>query len=105
MIRVGSIAIATRRTGVCDAGERGVCYEVYSLHQRPGYSFIFELGRYDGFSPEEVALMLQLTGEVCDAVAGYQFVNVTHLDADFRRGLFDVALPLAEVLRRRARLR
>ena len=30
-IQVGSLAIATRASGVCDAGERGVCYEVYTL--------------------------------------------------------------------------
>ena len=30
-LRVGSLAIAKRTTGVCDAGERGVCYEEYTL--------------------------------------------------------------------------
>ena len=64
-IQVGSIALATRASGVCDAGERGVCYEVYALGGRPGYSFIFDQGRYDGFSPEDVALFLTITGEVC----------------------------------------
>lgn len=49
-IQVGTIAIATRASGVCDVGETGVCYEVYELAGRPGYSFIFERGRYDGFS-------------------------------------------------------
>jgi hypothetical protein len=28
VIQVGSLAIATRASGVCDVGERGVCYEV-----------------------------------------------------------------------------
>jgi hypothetical protein len=55
-IQVGSLAIATRASGVCDVGERGVCDEVYALGGRPGYSFLFEQGRYDGFSPEDVAL-------------------------------------------------
>jgi len=32
-IQVGSLAIATRASGVCDVGERGVCDEVYALGQ------------------------------------------------------------------------
>ena len=90
--QVGSIAIATRTTGVCDIGERGVCYEVYVLGGRPGYSFIFASGRYDGFSPDEVAAMLMITGDVCVSVRDYQFTNVTQLDRDFRRGVFAEAL-------------
>jgi len=86
--QVGSIAIATRTTGVCDIGERGVCYEVYVLGGRPGYSFIFESGRYDGFSPDEIGLMLTITSDVCASVRDYQFTNVTVLERDFRRGVF-----------------
>jgi hypothetical protein len=71
------VAIATRQSGVCDPGERGVCYEVYELGGRPGYSFIFEKGRYDGFSPEEVAMLLEVTPTVCHTVTDYQFRNVT----------------------------
>jgi hypothetical protein len=70
-IQVGSLAIATRASGVSDMGERGVCYEVYTLGGRPGYSLLFEQGRYDGFSPEDVTLFLTITGEVCAAVADY----------------------------------
>jgi hypothetical protein len=33
-IQVGTLAIPTRASGVCDAGERGVCYEVYTLGGR-----------------------------------------------------------------------
>ena len=40
MIGVGTIAVAKRTTGVCTAGEVGVCYEVYTLDGRPGHSFI-----------------------------------------------------------------
>ena len=36
VIQVGSLAIATRASGVCDVGERGVCDEVYALDGRPG---------------------------------------------------------------------
>ena len=92
-IQVGSLAIATRASGVCDVGERGVCYEVYALGGRPGYSFIFDKGRYDGFSPEDVALFLTITGEVCTAVADYHLTNVTRLSRDFAQGLFATAFP------------
>lgn len=92
-IQVGSLAIATRASGVCDAGERAVCYEVYELGGRPGYSFLFEQGRYDGFSPEDVALFLTITGEVCVTVADYQFTNVMRLSRDVARGRFAAAFP------------
>jgi hypothetical protein len=87
------VAIATRASGVCDAGERGVCYEVYTLGGRPGYSFIFEKGRYDGFSPEDVAMFLTVTDTVCEKVADYPFTNVTRLMRDFERGRFADAFP------------
>jgi hypothetical protein len=92
-IQVGSLAIATRASGVSNVGERGVCYEVYTLGGRPGYSFIFEKGHYDGFRPEDVALFLTITGEVCTAVADYQFINVTRLSRDFAQGWFVPAFP------------
>jgi hypothetical protein len=88
---VGATAVAIRTTGVCDVGERGVCYEVYE-RARPrhvgeqGYSFIFESGRYDGFSPAEVRAMLTLTGVVCPEIMRYRFTNVMRLANDFRAG-------------------
>ena len=92
-IQCGTVAIATRQSGVCDPGERGVCYEVYELGGRPGYSFIFEKGRYDGFSPEDVAMFLEVTPTVCHTVADYQFRNVTRLLRDFTHGRFAEAFP------------
>ena len=92
-IGLGSIVMAKRRTGVCDAGELGVCYEVYELENRPGYSFIFERGRYDGFSPDEVASFLDVTGRTCEALANYEFKNVGQLDRDYRAGRFAAAFP------------
>jgi hypothetical protein len=89
-IGVGSTVVARRATGVCDVGEAGVCYEVYTLDNRPGYSFIFQSGRYDGFSPDEVATMLRVTGR-CDALAGYEFRNVQQLCRDYEAGLFALA--------------
>ena len=93
VIQVGSLALATRASGVCDVGERGVCYEVYALGGRPGYSFLFAQGRSDGFSPEDVALFLTIIGEVCTAVADSQFFNVTRLSRDFAQGRFAPAFP------------
>ena len=87
-LQVGSIVIAKRETAVCNVGERGVCYEVYELGGRPGWSFIFEQGSYDGFSPDDVDLILEVTGEVCQEVVGYQFKNVGRLCEDFQQGRF-----------------
>lgn len=92
-LAVGSRVIAQRTTGVCDAGERGVCYEAYTLGNRPGWSFLFESGRHDGFSPDDVALILEVTGEVCPDVADYEFQSVMRLMANFRRGRFAPAFP------------
>jgi hypothetical protein len=92
-LRVGSLVIAKRDTAICDAGERGVCYEQYTLHNRPGWSFIFESGRHDGFSPDEVKLILAITGNLCPDVADYEFRSVMRLMADFRRGYFASAFP------------
>ena len=92
-IQVGSLAIATRASGVCDVGERGVCDEVYTRGGRPGCSFLCAQGRYDGFSPEDVALFLTITGEVCTAVADYPFINMTRLSRDVAQGRFAPAFP------------
>ena len=88
-LQVGSQVIAKRVSGVCDIGEHGACYEVYELAGRHDWSFIFESGRYDGFSPEDVATFLEVTGAVCQEVADYQFQNVEQLCRDFQRGRFD----------------
>ena len=72
-IQVGTLAVATRDTAICRAGELGVCYELYTIGNRPGYSFIFERGGYNGFSPQDVELFLEVTGVVID-------IAVQHLD-------------------------
>jgi hypothetical protein len=90
-LQVGSIVIARRETTLCKAGEPGVCYEVYTLARRPGWSIIFERGAYDGWSPDEFALCLFSTGQVCQDVASYQFSNVTALRRDYEAGCFDSA--------------
>jgi hypothetical protein len=90
-ITVGSLTVAKRSSGVCDLGEVGVCYEVYRLGDRPGYSFIFERGGYDGFSPDDVKMFLDMTGLVASEMTSYRFRNVGQLDADYRAGRFDGA--------------
>lgn len=87
-IQVGTIAIAAHRSGVCDVGERGVCYEVYDSGGVRGYGFIFEQGRHEGFSPCEVEMFLRVTDEVCAPVADYRFQNVPRLQRDFDQGRF-----------------
>jgi hypothetical protein len=95
-IQVGSIALARRKTGVCDIGEIGVCYEVYTLDNRPGYSFIFQSGRYDGSSPDDVHLFLIVTDEVCSTIADYQYHDGMRLRRDFEQGRFDEAFSRGE---------
>jgi hypothetical protein len=89
----GSLVFAKRASGVCAAGERGVCYEVYQLNGRPGFGIIFQGGRYDGFSPADVEKFLDVTGRVCPEVADYRFTNVTQLARDFEQGRFAAAFP------------
>jgi hypothetical protein len=92
-IHVGSLVVAKRASGVCAAGERGVCYERYQLGGRPGYGILFQGGGYDGFSPNDVEMFLDVTDRVCPEVADYRFTNVTQLDRDFRAGRFAAAFP------------
>ena len=89
-ITVGSLVVVKRNTAICDEGEVGVCYELYTLGDRPGYGFIFERGGYDGFSPRDVGAFLELTGVVL-TIASYEFENVSQLKRDFRRGRFSEA--------------
>ena len=98
-ISVGSLATAKRDSGICEAGEVGVCYEVYQLGNRSGYSFIFERGGYDGFSPDDVNTFLEVSGRVSSDAASYQFSNVGQLNADYRAGRFDKAFGVGRMVR------
>jgi hypothetical protein len=92
-IQVGTLVIAKHASGVCAAGERGVCYERYQLDGRPGYGILFQRGGYDGFSPDDVDMLLDVTGRVCPDVADYSFTNVTQLARDYQKGRFAAAFP------------
>jgi hypothetical protein len=90
-LRVGSLAVAKRACAVFDLGEPGVCYESYRVGGRPGWSFVFARGGFDGFSPQDVALCLHLTGEVAPELAGYRFRSVGQLRVDHDAGRFVAA--------------
>ena len=92
VLQVGSLVVAKKTSDVCDPGECGVVYEAYGLVGRLGCSIIFESGRHDGFSPCEVDFCLDVTGEICEPLAGYRFENVHGLCVDFASGVFDLAL-------------
>lgn len=94
--KVGMVAIATRECAVFAFGEAGVCYETYPRSSGElGWSFIFERGEFDGFSAEDVALCLHLTGEVVPELAGYAFAGVGRLREDWRQGRFGLAFARA----------
>jgi hypothetical protein len=93
-IRVGTLATAKRDSAICSVGELGVCYDIYTIGSRPGYSFIFEQGGYDGFSPEDIELFLEVTDVVFPSIASYTFENVTQLERDFHNGRFAEALTI-----------
>ena len=87
-LQVGSLVVAKRDSGVCREGERGVCYELYELGRRPGYSIIFERGGHDGFSPQDVEMFLEVTGVVLPSIEDFEFRNVMQLRRAFERGRF-----------------
>jgi hypothetical protein len=92
-LQLGQVVIATRKTAVCDVGERGIVYEQYDLGEGPAVSVIFERGRYDGFSPDEQRTMLapaEWGGKPLfyKPAQSYMFSNVMKLWQDFERGAF-----------------
>ena len=96
-LRVGSLVVAKKATGVCDLGDVGVVYEEHRLHDVVGWEIIFEGGRHDGFNACEVDWFLTVSGEVCEQLQGYVFENVRRLVEDFNRGMFAPAFRLAHV--------
>ncbi len=104
-IILGSLVTARRETAFCLPGESGVCFATRQVSfvdsesepgqserlKEPGYSFIFQGGGYDGFSPDQVRDFLEVTGLVSKDVADYQFKDVGQLEADWRSRRFDKA--------------
>jgi hypothetical protein len=89
---VGDVYIFARECMGNPAGTRAVCYEVYSIGERPGWSFIFVNGCYDGFSPGDMEMFGGQLVEPAALEYGYTFTNVMVLSQDFARGVFDRAL-------------
>jgi hypothetical protein len=87
-LTLGQRVIATRDSGVCSKGERGVVYEEYTIGNHEGVSIIFEKGGYDGFSERDVQLMIEPLEEFCPFGRSYQFRNVGQVSADHRAGRF-----------------
>ncbi|MDT7858234.1 hypothetical protein RQM47_16415 [Rubrivirga sp. S365] len=92
VVEVGTLAVAARDSAVCRAGEVGVCYEVYEVGGRSGYSFLFQDGGYDGFSPGDAVRFLDVQPVRDAAASTYAFRNVSQLRRDYERGLFQSAL-------------
>lgn len=95
-LKVGSRVLARVTTAICQAGELGLVYEIYSSHrhpQQPGVSVIFQHGGYDGFSYREQKSMLLNTGELEPSMIDYQFTNVINLCRDYEQGRFHFSPP------------
>lgn len=93
-VQIGTLVVVKRDSAIRSVGEIGVCYDIYTIGSRPGYSFIFEKGSYDGFSPEDVELFLEVTDVVFPSIANYKFENVTQLERDYHNSRFSEAFSL-----------
>ena len=94
-LRVGSRVAAKKATGVCEAGERGIAYEIQRLGDYASWGIIFESGGHDSFNACQVDWYLEVTGEVCEQLQAYAFDNVRRLIEDFETGVFASAFTLA----------
>ena len=89
---VGTIVKLKRECLDNPPNTRGVCYEIYKRGKgEEGASFIFENGKYDGFSPEEQKEILVPIG-ISEDLMNYKFVNIGRLNEDFRKGSFNIAI-------------
>jgi hypothetical protein len=77
------------------AGTPAVCYERYTIARRPGWSFVFVNGAYDGFSPDDMAVFGGHFVGHAEYLANYRFTNVTVLARDWGRGVFGQAFNMA----------
>ena len=84
-MRIGTVVLLKEACLGNSINSKGICYNVYNLSNRPGYSVIFENGEYDGFSPDECNRFLE---EVMDTPFTYNFTNVMKLSRDYDNGIF-----------------
>jgi len=86
--KVGDVWTFARGCMGNPVGSKAVCYEVYALGGRPGASFIFPNGAYDGFSPTDLDIFGGQPAGRAAPVVGYAFRNVGQVGHDFRNGVF-----------------
>lgn len=86
--KVGTLARLKMPCLENEPGVIGVCYEHYKIGNHEGWSFIFPNGMYDGFSHDDIDMVLQYEGFDVN-VADYQFTNVGQLKKDFDAGRFN----------------
>jgi hypothetical protein len=95
VIQIGSTVVARRAHCIFSSGETGVCYQIFRIRDQLGYSIIFEKGGYDRFSAEDALWSLDISGQVCEAVANYRFKNVRQLVTDYQLGRFAAAFAVS----------
>ena len=87
---VGTIVTLGRECLGNAAGSKGVVYEHYSIgNETCGCSIIFPNGNYDGFSEKCLELFEVNPVGKSELLSDYIFENVSVLDRDFKRGLFE----------------
>lgn len=71
-------------------GDSGFCYHIETISGRRTSFFIFENGRFDGFSDYEIKFFFHLyPNKFIPELAEYKFTNVIDLHNDFEKGIFD----------------
>ena len=90
---VGTIVKLKRECLYNPPNSKGICYEVYDRGKGggEGASIIFENGESDGFSPEEQKEILVPIG-ISEDLMNYKFQNISKVNEDFSKGVFNVVL-------------
>ena len=88
-LRVGSIVKLGRECLDCSINTIGVCYEVYNIGNREGFSIIFSNGNYDGFSNEDLKIFEVKKIGYVSKLSKYKFISVLKLADDFQDGHFN----------------
>ena len=94
-LAVGDLVMVVQPSGVNGPYARAVVVERYELAERPGWTLLFEDGRFNGFSPLDCETFnVVRLGHLC-ALETYRFRSATHLTRDWRAGVFAAAWPKA----------